>query len=1463
MSRWLCRGKKEKEVEDAPREEERSGLFALHPCATNLPTAIDIVAVHGLDGHWAKTWTGTTEQNWLRDFLPQQLRQVGISAHVVSFGYDSRTAFTKTVSDIEDVADMLLNRLKGMRQSAAEKSRPLIYIAHSLGGIVVKQAIIRAHERSLVYGDLLRHIRGIVFMGVPHRGADLAYWAAFAANIVQVVQLGFGTNANFVEALKRNSQPFAKISRQFVERQLKLSIRTFYETQRLGNQVIVDKDSAILNLANEVAVGLPANHRTICKFERADSQKYITVWQAIRELCQQALVSPGRDDEPIGKPGNVHWTVTRPLNSRFTGRGESLMRVEHAILSNLEAKDVSRRYVITGIGGQGKSELCLKVVEKLRTRFWGIFWVDVSTTTIAESGFLDIAKRVGARAETLKAALQAVANLRRRWMLVLDNADDLRTDYQRYIPSGTYGIVILTSRNPECRRSYSTIGSLQLEGLDEVDAQHLLLSTAEIPSEQRTRHKEDARCVADLLAHHPLALIQAGAYVARGHCTLSQYPAVYQRQQLRLLQFHSAQAQSRYRHVYATFEASAQVIESSKEGVAKDALDLLSTISMMSYSELPLPLFEAAWQRGRQVAGADTEENNEVNHLSSWHVARLMPFMQSGSEAWDSFRMVEACDLLKSLALISTQEDSDCTTVIVMHPLTHAWAQVRQKGSAQNRYWVSTGSIIALAWSGSNIWQTYERKLKPHLHSWLKKDMKKVFLCGPAMMVARMLYPCGMILHKMRDDKELDEFLSEMFTALAINVANVQQNWLPLFKLRARNFRNIGKIKQAVSLLEQTVRIEKNSLAEDHPSQLTSQHELAGAYQANGQVREAIDLLKHVVEMRKKRLAEDHPDKLASQHELARAYRANGQVREAIDLLKHVVKIQKKRLAEDHPDQLSSQHELAGAYRANGQVREAIDLLKHVVEMRKKRLAEDHPDKLASQHELARAYRANGQVREAGDLLEHVVKIQKKRLAEDHPDRLASQHELAGAYQANGQVREAVDLLKHVVEIRNRLAEDHPHQLASQHELARAYQANGQVREAIDLLKHVVEMQKKRLTEDHPDQLTSQHELARAYQANGQVREAVDLLKHVVEIRNRLAEDHPDRLASQHELARAYRANGQVREAGDLLEHVVKIQKKRLAEDHPDRLASQHELAGAYQANGQVREAIDLLKHVVEMRKKRQAEDHPNRLASQHELARAYRANGQVREAIDLLKHVVEMRKKRQAEDHPDRLASQHELAGAYRANMQVREAIDLLKHVVEMRKKRLAEDHPDRLASQHELARAYRANGQVREAIDLLEHVMKIQKKRLAEDHPNRLASQHELAGAYRANGQVREAIDLLKHVVKIQKKRLAEDHPDRLASQHELAGAYQANGQVREAIDLLKHVVEMRKKRLAEDHPDKLASQHELARAYQANGQVREAGDLLEHVVKIKKKRLTEDHPDQLSSQHELGQLIKRTGK
>lgn len=57
----------------------------------------------------------------------------------MSYGYCSEVMFTRAVNDIDDEAAMLLDRLAGERQD--DKTRPIIFISHNLGGIIMKKVI--------------------------------------------------------------------------------------------------------------------------------------------------------------------------------------------------------------------------------------------------------------------------------------------------------------------------------------------------------------------------------------------------------------------------------------------------------------------------------------------------------------------------------------------------------------------------------------------------------------------------------------------------------------------------------------------------------------------------------------------------------------------------------------------------------------------------------------------------------------------------------------------------------------------------------------------------------------------------------------------------------------------------------------------------------------------------------------------------------------------------------------------------------------------------------------------------------------------------------------------------------------------------------------------------------------------------------------------------------------------------
>ena len=57
----------------------------------------------------------------------------------MTFGYNADAAFGNTTADIVDHAKDLLSSLIDKREEEDENRRPIIFIAHALGGIVVKQ----------------------------------------------------------------------------------------------------------------------------------------------------------------------------------------------------------------------------------------------------------------------------------------------------------------------------------------------------------------------------------------------------------------------------------------------------------------------------------------------------------------------------------------------------------------------------------------------------------------------------------------------------------------------------------------------------------------------------------------------------------------------------------------------------------------------------------------------------------------------------------------------------------------------------------------------------------------------------------------------------------------------------------------------------------------------------------------------------------------------------------------------------------------------------------------------------------------------------------------------------------------------------------------------------------------------------------------------------------------------------
>ncbi|KAL7271292.1 hypothetical protein RUND412_005959 [Rhizina undulata] len=148
------------------------GFTQLYDVQKGLEIAADIVAITGLGGYAYGSWRGKhTKKMWLLDFLAEDLP----NCRTIIYGYNSNLK-SRGVHTIQDYKIEFLNEITEIRKSEEEIKRPVIFIEHSFGGIVIVQSLVdAASNKSQIeafVGDeyLVAATYAVKFFGNPHRG---------------------------------------------------------------------------------------------------------------------------------------------------------------------------------------------------------------------------------------------------------------------------------------------------------------------------------------------------------------------------------------------------------------------------------------------------------------------------------------------------------------------------------------------------------------------------------------------------------------------------------------------------------------------------------------------------------------------------------------------------------------------------------------------------------------------------------------------------------------------------------------------------------------------------------------------------------------------------------------------------------------------------------------------------------------------------------------------------------------------------------------------------------------------------------------------------------------------------------------------------------------------------------------------------------------------------------------------
>ncbi|KAK5054034.1 hypothetical protein LTR84_001996 [Exophiala bonariae] len=285
-SQWKSKLHVDKRGKDRSRSPVADSILDSFPSGIKVlvdpPDATtDIVFVHGITGDRERTWTSPTNAVcWPRDLLPESHPE----ARILTFGYDAYVVGKSdniAKLDISHHANDLLNALANERQKPTTITRPIIFVAHSLGGLLCKDAI----RKSEISGD--RHLReiasctrGIAFIGTPHGGSWLATWAKLPATMLGFVKR---TDLSLLSLLQSNSEVLSRIHDDFLSllrrrasENTSIEVACFYETlPMVGGSQIVDQSSATIPGFNNISIH--ADHRDIARFSSAQSPAYKSI----------------------------------------------------------------------------------------------------------------------------------------------------------------------------------------------------------------------------------------------------------------------------------------------------------------------------------------------------------------------------------------------------------------------------------------------------------------------------------------------------------------------------------------------------------------------------------------------------------------------------------------------------------------------------------------------------------------------------------------------------------------------------------------------------------------------------------------------------------------------------------------------------------------------------------------------------------------------------------------------------------------------------------------------------------------------------------------------------------------------------------------------------------------------------------------------------------------------------------
>ncbi|KAI9641409.1 hypothetical protein NHQ30_010211 [Ciborinia camelliae] len=666
----------------------------------------------------------------------------------------------------------------------------------------------------------------------------------------------------------------------------------------------------------------------------------------------------------------TYFDAPQPRLSHFVGRKDVLNHIQTALHACQNNPSI---VVLTGVGGQGKTQIALEFCHQHLSFFQGVFWVDASSRVSASRGYERILKtidstKVLAGGEENKSLLKnTLRDWKEPWLLVFDNYDDPMSfsDLSSFFPAATSksSAIIVTSRH----MSSSRLGShLKLDGLTEEESIQLLTSRCSSVSSTEDDFKE-GRDIVKRLGYLPLAIDQAASYISIRQLPLKMFSDHFQKRKEFILkdtpqslweyQRRSlVDPQSTFEHlsVLTTWELSFDQISGSDEE-RKWIGEFLVQAAYFSPTNISETLF-------------NTYDINNTHSLE-WKSV----FSTGGS--WDSFKFQDVIVGLVNLSIIQSMEITSHEVRFSFHPLVKDWLQLRESTERRQAcVKLATTLTASVIQEGDTEMLSLQKRqeLLSHIDACIENsssfltDEQSIIEHGGFVEGFQTTFATFYGQHDRNIDAErlFHRSLNIQISQLGINTIATLSTMNNLAAL----YLDSKRLDEARPLLYQTLEIKEIMLGPEHPRTLNTVNNLGNFLVLQLQFEDATKMYQRTLAGYRKLNGPVHKTVIECLSNLGEVAMKRGNFLEAERLFQEgLEKLQISSNGEEDGLALYLKSNVALVYKLQHRYQEAEKAYEDLIEKRKALLGSKHSSTLQSMCELGDVYFALGQLKLAGE----------------------------------------------------------------------------------------------------------------------------------------------------------------------------------------------------------------------------------------------------------------------------------------------------------------------------------------------------------------------------------------------------------------------------------------------------------------------------------------------------------------